>query len=113
MSEVGAINAWVCETCGLATVAVHRDEGTTPYMLGCRALPGCTGVGRSMFYRAPEGGWPEPRWEWYRPEGADLAAMSPAMRDHIERGGLEIRLIGETATGHARGASFFRQAVTP
>jgi hypothetical protein len=71
-APAGARNAWKCEVCGGYTVAVHRDEGVTPFMIACRATVGCPGQARSRFY--PPEPWPDwvppVAWEWYRPDDA-------------------------------------------
>jgi hypothetical protein len=92
--QPGALNAYWCEDCRQYTVVVHRDAGVTPMFLGCRATPRCNGMGRSMMY-APQP-WPDhvpttPTHEWYLPSDRAVRHMEPEMRDHIERGGLELR----------------------
>lgn len=72
--------------------ALERD-------LGVRVKPrnqpkrACDGMAHSSFY--PRGPRPahigEPKWEWYKPEGAELAAMSKAMQEHVNKGGLAMR----------------------
>ena len=104
------LNAYYCETCERYVVTVDRDEGVTPMMLACRAdgdptapgFDGCKGTSRSMGY--PKQPWPTeapdpvPTWEWFTPEGEDYLALSDAMRDHVDRGGLDLRPIREAAS---------------
>lgn len=94
------INVYTCEKCGGETVTVDVDEGTTPYMLGCRAngkerpAPGaCTGMAQSSFYQ-PRPGRAPPAWEWYRmtdEEAATLDRKWPGFLVHHKAGGLNIR----------------------
>lgn len=100
----GAINAWKCEKCGGLTVARHADEGVTPMFLACRAsgrVGDCDGQAESMFYPAPpvpESVLEQLKWEWYRPSKRAIRKLEPAMRYHVEGGGLLLRRIGEGAT---------------
>lgn len=94
MSERNKINGWRCDECGFHTYAIHVDDGVTPMFLTCRALPSCKGRAVSLMYPAP----PAPEhvvkavaWEWYRPSRKAIRSMSSSMRDHIERGGLDLR----------------------
>ena len=93
MSEnVGQMNVYSCDTCRGRIVTVNLVDGTTPMMLGCRATPGCRGTSYSHFYRVPPDLVPD--HEWYRPTGREYARLSPAMREHVDLGGLAIRKIG-------------------
>lgn len=100
MSGRGEINGWRCDTCGQVTYAVHVDDGVTPMFLACRAegldprQARCKGMGQSLMYPPP----PVPEhvvkavaWEWFRPGRRALKRMDAGMRDHIERGGLDLR----------------------
>jgi len=53
----------------------------------------CNGMAESSFYpRGPRPTWiGEPQWEWYKPEGTDLAVMSKSMQEHVGKGGLALR----------------------
>lgn len=82
------INAWDCPECGKPTVTVERVEGVTPFMLGCRATPGCKGMGRSRFYRNVDG--LTPTHEWIRKSVKWAKRKGPWMLDHVEQGGLVI-----------------------
>lgn len=89
----GRHNAYRCDDCHAYTVVRHADSGVTPMFLGCRATEGCKGQGVSLGY--PEGPIPPEflpaPWEWYRPTADDPILRDPAMRDHVERGGLALR----------------------
>jgi len=94
MTETGAKNIWVCETCGHMIVCVHRDAGTTPMFLSCKDRGcDCDGFAASMMYRLGELETMEPQFEWYKPTSLELQLLNPTMRDHAERGGLLIRPI--------------------
>lgn len=99
MSLKGRENVYTCAKCGGYTVTVDLDEGTTPFMIGCRASGRereCDGLASSAFY--PPG--PRPAhippaaWEWYRPtrqQAKRLDRKWPGMLDHVARGGLHLR----------------------
>lgn len=104
-------NAYYCEKCGRYTVTVDVDEGVTPMFLACRASGHdprdpenpCDGMARSMMYPPPP--WPDhpdlnagPTWEWYRP--TDVAALPDGLREHVEKGGLDLRRRGEVGRTH-------------
>lgn len=102
VTQAGSINAYYCPDCQSYVVVIHRDEGVTPMFLACRAkgeptdpANDCKGMSTSLGYPAAET-WPIPRtptWEWYKPDAEQIAEMDEAGRDHIERGGLDIRKI--------------------
>ena len=109
----GRVNGWTCDTCGRTTYIVHVDHGTTPMFLACRAegvdprVAACKGMGTSLGY--PEAELPDHirsavAWEWFRPSRRRTRRMEPAMRDHIGRGGVDLRPItdaGRAALGLA------------
>lgn len=95
VSYKGRINQYTCEVCGGVITTIDRDEGTTPYMLRCRATHGCPGSARSAMYRVDQTLTPD--HEWYRP---DKPPRDPAMRQHVELFGLLIRPID--ANGNPR-----------
>jgi hypothetical protein len=101
----GKKNIYTCEECGGETVTIDIDEGVTPFMLGCRVngkfldvkgqqlfAPGCRGMAQSEFYsqRAQDR---TPEWEWFKPSIYELRKLTPAMKDHVLNGGLDIRSI--------------------
>lgn len=92
---VGKLNRYTCQTCGGHTITVDRDEGVTPFMLLCRATKDCGGHMYSSFYRDVEG---VPTYEWRKPTPTEYAAMSPAMRDHVDLGGLDIHPIEQPSS---------------
>lgn len=50
MKPAGSVNVWRCPKCRKDTMAIHRDPGVTPMMLGCRATEGCDGMAQSLMY---------------------------------------------------------------
>ena len=42
-------NVYVCQTCGGKLLSEKRDEGTTPFMIGCRMGTDCDGDMHSTF----------------------------------------------------------------
>lgn len=91
--SAGAFNAYTCLGCRGTIVTVDRAEGVTPFMLACRATPGCGGFSQSHFYRLPAD-HPPATFEWYAPSSGQRSRLSPEMRAHVDNGGLLIRAIG-------------------
>lgn len=88
-----AKNAYTCRGCGFVVVTVNRDEGTTPFMIDCRAPgAGCSEMMQSNFYRLPEGA-PEPTLEWYRPSLKKIRRLSSWEQEHVLKGGLLLRTV--------------------
>jgi hypothetical protein len=77
------------------TIDVH--EGITPFMIRCRAgrKRDCTGMAESEFYPEERPLPPHipmpPAWEWFKPVGRQYRKLSWAMREHIDKGGLDLR----------------------
>jgi len=85
-------NTYTCQQCKKEIVTREIDEGTTSFLLQCRATEGCPGKMESAFYsRIPAN--IEPTWEWYR--RSDTNIMGPDELEHHTKGGLFIRRIGE------------------
>lgn len=84
-------NAYVCQQFGHLTVTVDRDEGVTPFMIGCETK-GCTGDAFSTFYKPPLSAG-EPTHEWYRPSPDACATLDEATVYHVQQGGLLLRKI--------------------
>lgn len=93
---VEKLNAYECDGesfkgtkgCGSYIVTIDRHPGVTPFMLKCG---NCGGFAHSKMYRVQ----PDltPTHEWYRPEKAsDVPLLA---RDHVAKGGLVLRAIGE------------------
>ena len=87
------INVWTCQKCGGHTVCIDIHEGCTPFMLGCRASGregDCKGMAQSNFYRVTRDFGP-PQWEWFKPVGSEYRKLNREMREHVDKGGLDIR----------------------
>jgi hypothetical protein len=91
------LNRYRCEKCHKSIVTVDRDEGVTPFMLNCRRTPGCSGQMTSRFYQV-ESVWGPPTFEWRKPTKKEYKRMSPAMKQHIDQGGLDIYPIRASKT---------------
>lgn len=88
MSFKGKINVYVCPN-GHQTITIDIDEGTTPFMMGCRHED-CKQMARSSMYNdAVQSLTPE--WEWYKPK--NIKRVPKNFRDHVSMGGLLIRNI--------------------
>jgi len=88
MSLQTPINQYICQECGRSIVTIDRDQGVTPFMLRCRETKGCSGMMQSSFYMADQ--TLTPAYEWRKPTKGEYLRMSAPMRQHIDRGGLEI-----------------------
>lgn len=89
----GYKNIYTCEKCGGRTITLDVDEGVTPFMIGCRASGDeftCNGMAQSSMYRIPED-TPEHQWEWFKPTGSEYRKLSRPMREHVDKGGLDLR----------------------
>lgn len=85
------INVYTCRTCERSIVTVDRDEGVTPFLLGCRVGGRCAGTMQSACYRADQ--TLTPTYEWFKPSLKNARRKGPAMLDHVKQGGLDIRPI--------------------
>lgn len=83
-------NGYICERCGKGYLTLDIDNGVTPMFMPCLATQGCEGRAHSMMY--PEGEPPaelgEPIIHWYKPTGEEFKKLSPAVQQHVSRGGL-------------------------
>lgn len=86
------LNIYICRECHRHIVTRDIHEGVTPAMTNCRATFGCTGIMQSSFYRVfdPDGIMDHTH-EWYRPTIID-PRWSPAVREHLDHGGLLLRI---------------------
>lgn len=100
------MNYWTCQSCGKRTVGVHRlgdESSVTPFMLGCRATPGCKGTGYSAFYPGTLPlDLPAPHVEFFVPRGTvervEFLRQQPSRdrpwwQDHLDNGGAAMRLM--------------------
>lgn len=81
-------NRYTCQKCGKHIITEDRDEGVTPFMIGCRVTLGCDGLMHSSFYR--DVGNESPTFIWRKPSRKEYKRASRAMRDHFDQGGLDI-----------------------
>jgi len=88
----GRKNGYTCQVCKKTIVTLDVDEGTTPFMLMCRATDGCDGIMLSGFYTIPQT-LPH-QYEWFKP--VSDTGYSPEMVEHLRKGGLDLRKVGET-----------------
>ena len=93
MGFKGKNNIYKCEA-GHLTVTVDREDGVTPFIIGC-THNGCDQRARSHMYHAHCQAF-EPSHEWYRPNAIQMAAeKNPGIVEHVKRGGLLMRKIRE------------------
>lgn len=90
------LNRYTCQSCGGSIITVDRDEGVTPFMLLCRAKPGCKGHMYSSFYKNVQG---TPTYEWRKPTLAEFQKYPRAMQEHCKQGGLDIHPIAAVNGG--------------
>ena len=83
----GDKNRYTCEACQGTIITMDVDEGTTPFMLRCRATEGCQGMMQSSMYRGVEGG---PDYVWRKPTDEEYKAADVGMRRHFDLGGLDL-----------------------
>lgn len=87
MEKAGMKNGYTCQDCGKSIVTINIDDGTTPFMILCRATKGCEGMMYSSFYSIPQG--LPAQYEWFKPKSFD--GYSPEMKEHFRKGGLDLR----------------------
>lgn len=118
-AEGDRLNAYVCDGCGRWVVTRDVHEGVTPMFLACRfkgeptdSENDCKGRSVSSMYKLEmlqrhlherevypsliPREWPEPTWEWYMPDAAEMKRLrrhKPRAVEHAERGGLSLRRI--------------------
>lgn len=85
----GKKNIYMCRHCGYGFVTQDVDEGVTPFMTQCEN-PNCNNMAESFFYKMPQEVLADivPAMEWYKPEPWQVENFSPAIRQHVEMGGL-------------------------
>jgi len=91
-------NSYQCTTCHGIVFTEDKDDGVTPFMLGCRATDGCGGTMESAFYRLPDqAAKVRPHYVWRKPTAKEYAALTTAMKAHIDQGGLDLYPLGPAA----------------
>lgn len=102
MSFKDKINVYTCPV-GHQTITIDRDQGTTPFMMGCKH-EGCKQMAQSCMYNnAVQSLTPE--YEWYKP--LDIKKVPKHFVEHVNMGGLLIRniatKIGDETPKHIKG----------
>ena len=87
MEKAGQRNAYVCQKCGKSIVTENVDDGTTPFMIACRATKGGRGAMYSTFYSIPQS--TPATYEWFKP--VSMKGYSREMQEHFRLGGLDLR----------------------
>lgn len=108
----GRKNIYTCKKCGGVTITIDIDDGVTPFMIRCRASGNedrCDGMAQSCMYRVPVE-TPDAEWEWFKPTGSQYLKLSRDMREHVDKGGLDLRKIGSNADDKCTPAGYFRDA---
>lgn len=80
-------NLYTCDTCHGELVTIDTDKSVTPFMISCRATPGCKGFMQSNFYDCDPSRVAQ--YEWYRPETTDRLPQETL--EHVMKGGLLLR----------------------
>lgn len=84
------LNIYVCRKCRGHIVTRHVDQGTTPFMLKCRATEGCEGTMESSFYRVADQTM-RATHEWYKPNAEEYRTLSSPAKHHVDMGGVLLR----------------------
>lgn len=86
----GKRNIYTCDACFGHVVTVDLVEGVTPFLIGCKATPGCSGMMQSSMYRVFDQRM-RPGFEWFKPTKEETMALHTWSRDHVAKGGLILR----------------------
>src|SRR5678816_1785608 len=85
-------NGYQCDPkggCGGIYLTVDLDKGATPMFMPCLVTEGCEGMAVSLGYpRAKPPAKLPLLVEWYEPLESSMALMTPAMQEHVRKGGL-------------------------
>ena len=81
----GKKNVYICGDCGHGFVTQDSNEGTTPFQTTCL---NCGCMASSMFYNIPQELLGNPAVRWIKPLRATWGKFNPAIRHHLEMGGL-------------------------
>src|SRR6266702_8940342 len=83
-------NCYRCNTCYGRTVTINDDCGVTPFIIGCKATPSCTGLMYSSFGIVKPTD-PAPTYEWYRCDNSKQ--LKGLEKEHHDKGGALLRKI--------------------
>ena len=89
----GKKNGYTCQKCNGQIVTIDIDDGVTPFAIACRATKDCDGLMYSAFYSIPQ--FLPAQYEWFKPKS--LKGYGREMKEHIRKGGLDMREIQPTA----------------
>ena len=81
-------NSYLCKKCLGIVVTIDIDEGVTPFMMKCRADPGCGGESYSAMYRNVPN--IKPHYLWRKPTPDEYKASSKDTKNHFDQGGLDL-----------------------
>jgi len=87
MEHKGAKNRYDCQVCAKSIITINADDGTTPFMISCRATKDCNGAMYSAMYVIPQ--TLLPGFEWFKPKS--LKGYDRYDREHVRKGGLILR----------------------
>jgi hypothetical protein len=102
-------NHYTCPDCGGVTIALHENEGVTPFTIRCRVkdettprarVEGCSGMAESNFFTGPQNDDQTPHVIFFRPEPMKAIEFintqpekdRPWLLEHYEKGGSLMRL---------------------
>lgn len=99
------LNTYSC-ACGRRLLSEDVDDGVTPGMMPCF----CGGAMRSAFYQIdPAHVRDRADIEWYKPSPEQASRLVSAMLNHVNRGGLVMRVVTPTASYLPELAQFFQE----
>ena len=87
---MGKLNVYVCEVCRGKTITRDLEAGVTPFLIQCRAKPGCKGHAQSLMYRCDQD--LKETHQWRLPKPSDI--LSEGELNHVANGGLLLREAG-------------------
>ena len=82
----GAVDRYICDTCGHMMHTTYKDKGVTPFTVRC---PKCNGTmyHKKTFRKDTVPGWVDVK-NWYRPTLEQTLRMPEHTIEHILNGGL-------------------------
>lgn len=96
MERAQMVNVYTCPVCGWKAVTRNLVAGVTPMFIKCEGPERCDAktfpVCGSSCYRVDQK--QEPTHEWYKPTEDELMRR-PWMIEHVAKGGLALRRVGQ------------------